>query len=147
MLRPSGRRVDVDRVIALPSLRGRPITGIPTDADGFLETDERGRVGGLDGVWAAGDGTAFPVKSGGFAAEQADVVAEDIAAAAGADIQPRRIDPIQRADLAGLPAGRYLEAWLAVGDDEGLTTHLPSGRLPMLSYLQRDLAAGWRGDQ
>jgi hypothetical protein len=87
------------------------------------------------------------VKSGGFATEQADVVAEDIAAAAGADIQPQRIDPIQRADLAGLPAGRYLEAWLAVGADERLTTHLPSGRLPVLSYLQRDLAAGWRGDQ
>jgi sulfide:quinone oxidoreductase len=145
LLHPSGRRVDVDRVIALPTLHGRPITGIPTDADGFIETDERGRV--LDGVWAAGDGTAFPVKSGGFAAEQADVVAENVAAAAGADIQPRRIDPIQRADLAGLPAGRYLEAWLAVGDDEGLTTHLPSGRLPVLCYLQRDLGAGWRGDE
>jgi sulfide:quinone oxidoreductase len=97
-------------------------------------------------VWAAGDGTAFPVKSGGFAAEQADVVSEDIAAGAGVVLSPRRFDPVLRPDLMGLPAGRFLEEWLARGSDAGLTTHLPSGRLSVLTYLQHDLAASQRTD-
>jgi sulfide:quinone oxidoreductase len=142
---PSRHRVEVDRVLALPILHGRRIAGIPADVDGFIDVDERCRVRCLDRVWAAGDGMAFPVKSGGFAAEQADVVAEDIAAAAGAEIEPRRFDPVLRGDLAGLPGGRFLEQWLVKGDD-GLTTHLPSGQLPVLTYLQRDLPAGERGD-
>lgn len=144
-LQPSGQRVEVGRVLALPALRGRPIPGIPTDDDGFIEVDEHGRVPGLDGVWAAGDATAFPVKSGGFAAEEADVAAEDIAAAAGAAVEPRAFDPGSRPELAGLPAGRYLKAWLAVGDDEGLTTHVQSNDVPVLTYLARDLSAGQRG--
>ena len=48
-----------------------------------------------DGVWTAGDCTYFSVKSGGFAAEQADV-----AAAAGASVQERPFDRVLRADLA-----------------------------------------------
>ena len=38
-------------------------------------------------VWAAGDAIAFPVKQGGLAAQQADAVAEAIAARAGADVE------------------------------------------------------------
>ena len=64
---PSGKRVDVDRVIALPTLRGRPITGVPVEEHGFVEIDERCRVKGLEHVWAVGDITTFPVKSGGMA--------------------------------------------------------------------------------
>ena len=144
LLRPSGERLEVDRVLALPTLRGRPVAGIPSGGDGFLEVDEHCRVRGLEGVWAAGDCTAFPLKSGGFAAEQADVVAEDIAAAAGASVEAHPFDPVLREDLAGLPAGRYLEEWLAAGDVR-LSTHLPATGMPVLTYLQRDLAAGWRG--
>jgi sulfide:quinone oxidoreductase len=145
VLHPSGSRLEVDRVLALPGLRGRPITGIPADADGFLEVDEHGRLRGLDGVWGVGDATAFALKSGGFAAEQADVAAADIAAAAGADVEPRSFDPGAREQLAGLPAGPFLKAWLAEGDDDGLTTGLPATGVPTLTYLQRDLAASWRG--
>jgi sulfide:quinone oxidoreductase len=145
VLHPSGQRVEVGRMLALPALRGRPIRGIPTDDDGFIEVDEHCRVRGLDGVWAAGDATAFPLKSGGFAAEEADVAAEDIAATAGAAVEARAFDPGSREDLAGLPAGRYLNAWLAVSDDEGLTTHVSSTDVPVLTYLARDFSAGQRG--
>jgi sulfide:quinone oxidoreductase len=146
VVHPSGRRVNVDCVVALPTLHGRRIAGVPTDVDGFIDVDEYCRVRGLGGVWAAGDGTAFPVKSGGFAGEQADVVAENIAAAAGANIKPRRFDPVLRPDLAGLPTGRFLEARLAHSDDAGLAIHPPSGRLPVLTYPERAIAAGSRGD-
>ena len=145
VLRPSGQRVEVGRVLALPALRGRPIAGIPTDEAGFIEVDEHCRIHGLDGVWAAGDATAFPLKSGGFAAEQADVAAQDVAATAGAAVEASPFDPESREGLAGLPAGRFLQARLAIGDDEGLTTALPSTGVPVLTYLARDFSAGWRG--
>lgn len=144
VLQPSGRRIEVDRVLALPRLCGRPIAGIPADAAGFVDIDEHCRVRGLDGVWAAGDGTTFALKSGGFAAEQADVAAEDIAAAAGADVDPRPFDPGSHAELAGLPTGRFLKGWLAMPEEEGLTIHLPQTGVPTLTYLQRDFEAGWR---
>ena len=144
LLEPSGQRLEVDRVLALPVLRGRRVSGVPADAAGFIAVDEHCRVPGVRGVWAAGDGTAFPLKSGGFAAEQADVAAEDIAAAAGVAIEPRAFDP-SREELAGLPAGRFLKAWIAETDEGALTTDLPATQVPLLTYLQRDLAAGWRG--
>jgi sulfide:quinone oxidoreductase len=96
---PSGERVDVDRVVALPTLRGRPIPGIPVEEHGFVEIDEHCRVRGLEHIWAVGDITTFPVKSGGMATEQADVAAEAIAAAAGADIEPRDPRPGRAAPL------------------------------------------------
>jgi NADH dehydrogenase FAD-containing subunit len=143
---PSGKRVDVDRVVALPTLRGRPIPGVPVEEHGFVEIDERCRVKGLEHVWAVGDITTFPVKSGGMATEQADVAAEAMAAAAGADIEPRAFDPAGRGELAGLPAGRYLEPWLGTDELAESTTHLPTLGVPVLTYLRRDFEAGWRGE-
>jgi sulfide:quinone oxidoreductase len=99
VLRPSERRLEVDRVVALPRLRGRPIAGLPADPDGFLEVDEHCRLRGVPGVWAAGDGIAFPIKFGGLAALQADAAAEDIAAGAGAAVAPRPFRPVLRGHL------------------------------------------------
>jgi sulfide:quinone oxidoreductase len=145
VLEPSGQRLEVDRVVALPVLRGRPIAGLPADANGFIEVDRYGRVRDLDSVWAAGDGTAFPVKSGGFASEQADVVAEDIAALAGADVERRPFDPVDRAELLALPVGRHLTDWLSTREGEPVLTGLTARGLPVMTYLERDFAAGWRG--
>ena len=144
VLQPSGRRIEVDRALALPVLRGRRLDGIPADEHGFIEVDEHCRVRGVDAVWAAGDATSFPLKSGGFAAEQAGIAAEDIAASAGAPISARPFIPGRRDELLGLPAGRYLQGWLGA-NDASVTTHLPDAGVPVLTYLQRDLAAGRRG--
>jgi sulfide:quinone oxidoreductase len=144
VLEPGGRRLEVDSILAVPALRGRPIDGIPSDADGFFEVDERCRVRGLRGVWAVGDCIAFPLKSGGFATEEADVAAEDIAAVAGVAVTPHRFEPRLHEDLAALPAGRFLESWLSAGKQRR-TIHVPMGEVPVLTYLERDLAAGWRG--
>ena len=97
---PGGRSIDVDRVVSLPAPRGpaRSRASRPT-RDGFIPVDEHGRVAGLDGVYAAGDGTAFPIKQGGLATQQADAVAETIAAAAGAPVEPQPFRPVLRGML------------------------------------------------
>jgi sulfide:quinone oxidoreductase len=77
-----GRLVGADVVVALPVVVGPRIAGLPHDADGFLETDEHGRVRGCADVYAAGDATAFPIKHGSLAAAQADAIAETIAGVA-----------------------------------------------------------------
>ena len=66
---------------------------MPTDAAGFVPVDAHGRVRGLRGVYAAGDGTNFPIKQGGLATQQADAVAEAIAAEVGAQRRARAVPP------------------------------------------------------
>jgi sulfide:quinone oxidoreductase len=116
---PGDRSLAVDRIVTVPCLVGPSLRGIPSGRGGFIHTDAHGRVPGLDGVFAAGDATTFPVKQGGLAAQQADAVAEAIAASAGVDIDPQPFRPILRgALLTGGPA-RHLRADIsgAAGDD------------------------------
>jgi sulfide:quinone oxidoreductase len=116
---PGDRGIEVDRVVTEPRLAGPRMRGLPCDRDGFVHTDVHGRLPDLDGVFAAGDATSFPVKHGGLAAQQADAVAEAIAASAGVEIDPQPFRPVLRGVLltGGLP--RYLRSDLsgAVGDD------------------------------
>jgi sulfide:quinone oxidoreductase len=91
-----GAKVYVDRVVTLPTLEGPRIAGLPHDADGFIPVDLSGRVVGLSDVYAAGDVTSFPLKQGGLTAQQADAVAERIAADAGAAVEPRPFVPVLR---------------------------------------------------
>ena len=44
-------------------------------------------------MYAAGDAVDFPIKQGGVGCQLADVVAESIAAVAGAEIEPRSFEP------------------------------------------------------
>ena len=82
---PGDKRISVDRIVTLPRLVGPRLRGIVCEHDGFIQTDAHGRVAGLDDVFAAGDATAFPIKQGGLSAQQADAVAEAIAASVGVD--------------------------------------------------------------
>lgn len=103
-----GEEIAADAVVALPRFEGRSPAGVPCDAAGFLEVDEHGRVGGLERVYAIGDVTTFPVKQGALATQQADTVAEAIAAAAGAEIEPQPFDPVLRGVLWTGRQPRYL---------------------------------------
>jgi sulfide:quinone oxidoreductase len=116
---PGQRRVSVDRVVTLPRLVGPRVRGIPCGRDGFIGTDAHGRVAGLDGVFSAGDATAFPIKQGGLAAQQADAVAEAIAASLGAAIDPRPFRPVLRGVLLTGGSARFLRADISgeAGDD------------------------------
>ena len=90
-----------DRVIAAPRIVGRAIAGVPGSWYGFVPVDDRGRVEGLHGVYAAGDMTTFPVKQGGLAAQQADAIAADIAAHLGVGDGADPPAPVLRARLVG----------------------------------------------
>ncbi|MBX5442517.1 MAG: FAD-dependent oxidoreductase [Solirubrobacteraceae bacterium] len=107
-LAPGDRRLHVARVVALPVVEGRPIPGVPADDHGFVPVDDHCRVIGVDGVYAVGDGADFPVKQGGLAAQQADVAARDIAAAAGADVTPEPFRPVLRGMLLTGGEPRFL---------------------------------------
>ena len=140
---PGNQPFEAGAVVALPVIEGPRIEGLPADEDGFLPIDEQARVKGVDDVYAAGDGTNFPVKQGGIGTQQADAAAEQIAADAGAELEPKPFHPVLRGQLitgveslnlrqdlgggAGEGAasldylwwppqkigGRYLSAWLA----------------------------------
>jgi sulfide:quinone oxidoreductase len=92
-----------DRVVALPVLAGPRLRGLPHDRDGFIPVDGFGAVRGVPGVYAAGDATTVPYKQGGLAAQQAEVAARRIAAAAGADVVAEPLRPTLRAHMATGP--------------------------------------------
>ncbi|HLJ04324.1 MAG TPA: FAD/NAD(P)-binding oxidoreductase [Solirubrobacteraceae bacterium] len=112
-VRPAGSMLEVDRVIALPELYGPSTPGVPKSArGGFISVDPFCRVRGLQGVYAAGDATDFPVKFGGVAASQADTAAASIAAAAGATVDARPFQPVIHGVLVGGDKPLYLSAHL-----------------------------------
>lgn len=113
------RTVKVDRVVTLPRLAGPSIAGLPVDGEGFIHVDSQGQVPGESEVFAAGDATTVPIKQGGIAAQQADAVAEAIAARAGAPVEPEPFRPVLRGMLLTGSVPRYLRAEVAGGRGEG----------------------------
>jgi sulfide:quinone oxidoreductase len=114
VVEPGGRSLAGSRVVALPRAMGWALPGLPHDTRGFIQCDAHGKVVGATAVWAAGDATAFPIKQGGLAAQQADAVAESIAASVGAPVDPQPFKPVLRGVLL---TGRG-KAWLRGPQDE-----------------------------
>jgi sulfide:quinone oxidoreductase len=157
VLAPGDEELKVSGVVALPLLDGPAIEGLPSDQDGFIPIDQHARVIDVDDVYAAGDGTNFPLKQGGLGTQQADAAAEHVAASLGAGIEPAPFHPVlrgkllvgeetmsMRADVAGgggegvaspdhlwwppfKVSGRYLSPWLA-GDTARVGEPAPPGR-------------------
>jgi sulfide:quinone oxidoreductase len=115
VINPGERRLSAKRVVALPELYGPSLRGIPLSQHGFLRTDTHGRVLDVEHVYAAGDATDFAVKYGGIAAQQADAVAEAIAAEAGAQLTPERFRPLIHGILLTGEEPRYLTARITGG--------------------------------
>ena len=137
VLEPSGQRLDVERVFAVPRLVGPAIEGLAADEEGFVLVAEDGRVQGAERTWAAGDGVDSLLKFGGLATHQARVAIAGIARLAGVSDPPdpgeavvqgrllvggrrsRRLRPSGDAHSAplwwpqGKVAGEYLPRWLA----------------------------------
>jgi sulfide:quinone oxidoreductase len=166
-----GQAIRTQQVVSIPVPEGRQIPGIRQDGRGFVPVDERGRVEGRDDLFAIGDMTAFPIKQGGIAAQQADAAAEWIAALAGAEIEPRPFRPVLRGLLLtglrprflrsdvlagssevdmeplwwppGKIAGRYLAPFLA--EHLGLSTEPPPGLLDEAEAREIDVELGVTG--
>ena len=148
-----GRTIAADAVIALPSLRGPRIEGLPADEHGFIAIDEHARVRGVSDVFAAGDATAEPIKQGGLATQQADAAAEAIAAESGAPVVPRPYRRVLRGVV--LTGERPLYLRRDLDDDTAVARELkgapegvsrvqlwwPSGKIAG-RYLTGFLAAG-----
>jgi sulfide:quinone oxidoreductase len=115
VVNPGERHVHVDRIIALPELYGPRMRGVPLGEHGFISVDPHGRLPALEGIYAAGDATDFPLKFGGIAAQQADVVAESIAAQAGAALTPQPFTPVIHGMLLTGAEPLYLSARITGG--------------------------------
>jgi len=116
VVNPGDRRLQVDRVVALPELYGPSMRGIPLGENGFIPVDVHGKVRDVAGaVYAAGDATDFAVKHGGVSSQQADAAAEAIAALAGAELMPQPFKPIVRGILLTGGQPRYLTARITGG--------------------------------
>jgi sulfide:quinone oxidoreductase len=151
-IQPGARRLEVQRVVALPRAVGPHVAGLPADDAGFVPIDDHAQVVGLDRVWAAGDGTAFPIKQGGLAAQQADAAASSIAALAGAGIAPEPFRPVLRGVLMTGEDPEFMSKEIGGGDGEGMAAAQRlwwppvkiAGRYlaPYLSARDPDLAIG-----
>ena len=116
---PGARRIEADRLVSLPALAGRRLAGVPADDSRFVPVDAHGRVPKLSGVYAAGDGTNFPIKQGGLATQQADAVAEAIASAVGAPVDPQPFRPVLRGMLLTGGHDRFMRNPISGGGGEG----------------------------
>ncbi|MGI8632986.1 MAG: NAD(P)/FAD-dependent oxidoreductase [Solirubrobacterales bacterium] len=147
LLMPGHERLEAEQVIALPVITGPALEGVPA-TEGFIAIDEHARVRDCEDLYAAGDGTAFPIKQGGIATQQADAAAEHIAARLGAGIEPAAFHPVLRGKLFVGDESVNLKADLAGGGGEGVASpdylwwppHKVSGR-----YLAPWLAGELRG--
>jgi sulfide:quinone oxidoreductase len=145
VLSPGDRPLDADAVISLPLLEGPRIAGLPGDEKGFIPIDRHARVRGLEDVYAAGDGTTFPIKQGGIGTQQADAAAEHIAARAGAVLEPRPFRPVLRGKLLTGDESMSLRHEVTGGRGEGTASddylwwppHKISGRYlaPWLAHV------------
>jgi sulfide:quinone oxidoreductase len=111
-LEPQGLELSADRIVALPTISGPGIRGLPSSGAGdFIPVDAHCAVPGTDGrIFAAGDATDFPVKHGGIGAEQADTAATAIAYLADADVAPEPFKPVIRGMLLTGTAPLYMTA-------------------------------------
>ena len=133
VVEPGHERLSVGGVVALPELHGPALPGLPADQRGFIPIDEHARVHGMSVIYAAGDGTNFAIKHGGLGAQQADAAAEQIAADAGAGIDPNPFHPIIRGRLITGDETLSLQADIGGGGGEGSSTSTRFGGRPRRS--------------
>jgi sulfide:quinone oxidoreductase len=119
---PGDAHLEASHVIALPVIEGPKLPGLPADENGFIPIDEHARVQGVEDVYAAGDGTTFPIKQGGIGTQQADAAAEVVAARAGAEVDPQPFRPVLRGKLLTGFESLNLRAEPGGGGGEGVAS-------------------------
>ena len=147
VLRPSLHALDAGAAVALPMIEGRHVRGLPSDAGGFIPIDDHARVVGADDVYAAGDGTNFPIKQGGLATQQADAAVAHVASRLGATVDAEPFHPVLRGQLIVGAESLNLQHDVTGGHGEGSVSsdflwwppHKVSGRYlaPWLAHESR----------
>jgi sulfide:quinone oxidoreductase len=145
VLHPGDEPLAAAKVVALPALVGPALPGLPADERGFIPIDDHARITGVADVYAAGDGTNFPIKQGGIATQAADAAAEEIAARFGAEVEPGPFRPILRGRLLTGDESMSMEADVTGGGGEGRVSadclwwppHKVSGRY-LAAFLAKD---------
>jgi sulfide:quinone oxidoreductase len=140
LVRAGDHWLPASRIVSLPVPVGPRLHGVPSTPDGYLDCDQHGRVRSVPAVWAAGDGTAQPIKQGGLASQQADAAAADIARHAGAPTRPRPFRPVLRGLLRTVNGPLYLRRALSA-DDGGTTVSDEPLWWPPSKVASRRLAA------
>jgi sulfide:quinone oxidoreductase len=113
LIQPQGADLSPARIVAMARITGPGIPGLVGHAHGFIPIDAHCGVPGTGGrVFAAGDATAFPIKHGGLAAQQADTAAAAIAQLAGVDVEQTPFSPELRGKLLTGGKPLYLSARL-----------------------------------
>jgi sulfide:quinone oxidoreductase len=115
-IHPGDQLLEVDRIVALPELRGPAIIGLPSDNSGFIPIDQFAAVRDVKHVWAAGDATDFPVKHGGVSAQLAVTAAHSIAAVAGVSVETHKFEPVLEGVLLTGGSPRHLRGRSAGGE-------------------------------
>jgi sulfide:quinone oxidoreductase len=136
-LEPSGERLAVQRVFAVPRILGPALEGLPADDEGFIVADDSARVQGCERTWAAGDGVVSPVKFGSLATHQARRAAAAVARLAGVEDPPDPGEPVLHGRL--LVGGGRTRRLRGRGDDGGAPLWWPAGKVAG-EYLPRWLA-------
>jgi sulfide:quinone oxidoreductase len=140
LVRAGDHWLAASRIVSLPVPVGPRLHGVPSTPDGYLDCDQHGRLRSVPFVWAAGDGTAQPIKQGGLASQQADAAAADIARSAGAANRPRPFRPVLRGLLRTADGPLYLRRALSA-DDGGATVSGEPLWWPPSKVASRRLAA------
>jgi sulfide:quinone oxidoreductase len=121
-LAPGERNFNAGAVVALPLIEGPGLRGLPADDHGFIPIDEHARVPGVEDIYAAGDGTTFPIKQGGLATQQSDAAAEHIAARLDASVEAKPFRPVLRGQLITGAESLHLRHDLTGGHGEGIVS-------------------------
>ncbi len=119
LLAPADERIAIGQMVSLPVLEGPNLAGVPADEEGFIPIDDHARVRGVQDVYAAGDGTNFPIKHGGIGTQEADAAAEHVAASLGAEIVPQPFHPVIRGKLLTGDDSLHMQHDITGGGGEG----------------------------
>ncbi len=119
VIAPDDERIEVGQLVSLPLLEGPNLSGVPADEGGFIPIDDHARVRGLDDVYAAGDGTNFPIKHGGIGTQEADAAAQHIAASLGAEVDAQPFRPVIRGKLLTGDESLHMQHDVSGGGGEG----------------------------
>jgi sulfide:quinone oxidoreductase len=120
----------LESVVTLPLRRGPAIAGLPSEGDGFLPVDGRGRVIGAAAVHAAGASTSRVFNQGELEGSDAEAAAIDIAATRAGREAPRVLrGTLVASDGATLQVRRVLD-----GRDLGTSNQFPASPDPPAAW-------------